>query len=70
MNKERFIRLHNAENNTVVVINIKHIALIDTDEVNERIVSVIYLENTCDVKEFNVNETPEKIYTMIEEIQK
>ena len=28
----------------------------------------IYMNNECDVKEFNVNETPEKIYAEIEKI--
>ena len=68
MYNPKFIRLHNSENNTVVVINIGSIALIDADEENGRPVSVIYMNNECDVKEFNVNETPEKIYAEIEKI--
>ena len=70
MNTPKFIRLHNSENNTVVVININGIMLIDTDEENGKTVSVIYMSNDCDVKEFNVNETPEKIYSMIEDFNK
>lgn len=70
MNKMKFIRLHNAENNTVVVINIEHICVIDTDEVGGRTVSTIYMDTVSSIQDFQVNETPEKIYQMIEEINK
>lgn len=70
MNKMKFIRLHNAENNTVVVINIEHICVIDTDEVGGRTVSTIYMDTVSSIQDFQVNETPEKIYAMIEEINK
>lgn len=66
----KFIRLHNVENNTVVIINIDVICIIDTDEYNGRIVSVIYTNSSANMEDFKVNETPEKIYSMIEEITK
>ena len=70
MNKLKFIRLHNADNNTVVVINVEHICVIDTNEVGGRTVSIIYMDTVSSIQEFNVNETPEKIFTMIEDINK
>ena len=76
MNKARFIRLHNAENNTVVILNVNSITLIDTDEApsvdgkGKRLVSTIYTNSNSDVKEFSVNETPEKIYDMISALDK
>jgi len=70
MNKTKFIRLHNSDNNTVVVVNVERIAVIDTDEVDKRIVSTIYMDTTSSIKEFHVNETAEKIYSIIEEMNK
>lgn len=70
MANTKFIRLHNAENNTVVIINIEHIVVIDTNEINGRTVSIIYLDERAGIQEFNINETPEKIYTIIEEMTK
>ena len=67
----KFIRLHNAKNNTVVLINTDMISLVDTDELvmpgkkEPKLVSTIYTHSASDVKEFSVNETPEKIYEML-----
>ena len=67
----KFIRLHNAENNTVVIVNVEHISLIDTDEFSTkngtRIVSTISMSAGSDIDDFSVNESPEKIYEMITE---
>lgn len=68
--KKKFIRLHNAENNTVVILNVDKISIIDTNEINGRTCSVIYMDASSDIQEFNINETPEKIFTMIEELNK
>lgn len=70
MANTKFIRLHNAENNTVVIINIEHIVVIDTNEIGNRTVSIVYLDERAGIQEFNINETPEKIFTMIEEMDK
>ena len=70
MANSKFIRLHNSKNNTVTVLNIDYIVCIDTDEENDRVVSTIYLNEAANMEAFNVNETPEKIYGMIEEISK
>lgn len=61
----KFIRLHNTGNNSVLILNTEHIVLIDTDEVNGKICSVVYLNKESDLDKFNVNESPEKIYDMI-----
>lgn len=62
---KNFLRLHNASNNSVVIVNINKIDIIDTDETEDgRLVSTIY--TSSDIREFTVNETPEKIYAMLE----
>lgn len=66
--KNNFIRLHNADNNTVIIINIDHIVMVDSDTSKEKLSGLVYMDNTTGVDEFNVNETPEKIYSMIEEM--
>ena len=64
-----FLRLHNVSNNSVVVVSLDTIDIIDTDVTDDgRVVSTLYTNS--DIKEFSVNETPEKIYTMIEELNK
>ena len=66
---KKFLRLHNASNNSVVIVSLDVIDIIDTDTAYDgRIVSTLYTNS--DIKEFSVNETPEKIYTMIEELNK
>lgn len=68
-NIKKFLRLHNASNNSVVIVSLDTIDIIDTDTTDDgRIVSTLY--TSSDIKEFSVNETPEKIYTMIEELNK
>lgn len=67
---KNFIRLHNTDSNTVVVINTEMITLIDTEEVESgKFCSKIYLKNDAELNEFTVNETPEKIYEMIMNIK-
>ena len=61
----KFLRLHNAENNTVVIVNVDTIAVIDSDTYNDRVVSTIYLLKDSDLDSFKVNESPEKIFDMI-----
>jgi len=65
-----FIRLHNASNNSVVIVNVNNIVCIDTDETEyKRIVSEIVLSDASDLESFYVNESPEKIYEMIEKLR-
>lgn len=68
-----FIKLHNADNNSTVIIRIELIAVIDTDTIvkgdTTRTVSTIFLKEEADMKEFKVNETPERIYEMIEKLK-
>ena len=61
----KFLRLHNAESNTVVIVNVDTIAVIDSDTYNERVVSTVYLLKDSDLESFKVNESPEKIFEMI-----
>lgn len=61
----KFLRLHNAENNTVVIVNVDTIAVIDSDTYNDRVVSTMYLRKDSDLDSFKVNESPEKIFEMI-----
>ena len=65
-----FLKLHNSDTNLVTYINIEFVNIIDTVRCEERkCCSKIYLsENAIDA--FVVNETPERIYTMIEEYYK
>ena len=60
----KFIRLHNTNDNSVIVINKESIILIDSNVENDRVVSTIYIEG---LEPLNVNETPEKIFVMLEE---
>lgn len=65
-----FIRLHNASNNSVCIVNVNNIVCIDTDESEyKRIVSEITLSDASDLESFYVNESPEKIYEMIEKLR-
>ena len=67
----KFIRLHNSNNNTVIIVSLEDIICIDTDTDSEdKAVSRIYLKNCSDLESFTVNETPEKIYGMIQTICK
>lgn len=68
MVKNNFIRLHNSNDNSVIIINIDHIVMVDSDTSKEKLTGLVYMDNTTGIDEFNVNETPEKIYGMIEEM--
>lgn len=68
MVKNNFIRLHNSNDNSVIIINIDHIVMVDSDTSKEKLTGLVYMDNNTGIDEFNVNETPEKIYGMIEEM--
>lgn len=63
-----FLRLHITHDNSVVIINKSLIGLIDTCYDNGKNYSEIYLlESLADgVNTIQVNETPEKIFKMLE----
>ena len=62
-----FIRVHNKENNLTVYVKYNVIHIVDTVRCDESTAcSQIYM-NENSIEPFTVNETPEKIYTMIEE---
>jgi len=65
---KQFIKLHNTEDNTLIIINSQNIDLIDTEWVDDRnrYVSHIYTKSET-VTDFYVNETPEKIFQMLNE---
>lgn len=72
-----FLRLHNAETNSVVIINAEMIGIIDTDTItpkdnpaSPRTVSLIFMNKEVGVEEFMVNESPERIYDMINDLKK
>lgn len=67
--KKYFVKLHNAENNLTCYLNCEEIHLIDTIKINDKSCSVIYT-NENSIEKITVNETPEKIYSMIEEYYK
>jgi len=67
--KKYFIKLHNAETNLTLYLNCEEIHLIDTAKVNDKSCSIIYT-NENSIEKIVVNETPEKIYSMIEEYYK
>jgi len=63
MNK--FIRLHNANNNSVIVVNVNDISVIDTQEFEGRLCSYVITRNE-NTPDFWVNETPEKLFKILE----
>ena len=60
----KFIRLHNTEDNSVIIVRSDKIVIIDSNIDYNRLVSTVHVEG---MEPFNVNETPEKIFTMLEE---
>lgn len=68
--KNKFLRLHNANDNSVVIVNIESISIIDSDKDSGKSNSIIYTNSSANMDEFSVNESPEKIYTMLEELYK
>ena len=62
-NRTEFIRLHKAETNTSVVINIADIEYITVGEGVDKFSMVVLRDSR--VEPFAVNETPDKIYKML-----
>jgi hypothetical protein len=62
-NKTEFIRLHKAETNTSMVINVADIEYITVGDGNDKYSMVVLRDPR--VEPFPVNETPDKIYRML-----
>lgn len=63
--KNSFIKLHNAGTNLTIYLNYKNIYIVDAYTDNSKIFSNIIINDNA-ITSFIVNETPEKIYSMIE----
>ena len=64
MNKNKFLKLHSSDDNTVIIVCVNEIILIYTDTVNGNKVTTVYFDNET-IESITVNETPEKIYQFI-----
>lgn len=62
-NKTEFIRVHKAETNTSLIINIADIEYITVGNGVDKISEIVLHDPR--VKPFPVNETPDKIYKML-----
>ena len=67
MNKKKFLKLHSSDDNTVIIICVNEIILIYTDTVDGNKVTTVYFDNEA-LESITVNETPEKIYQFILDI--
>ena len=67
MNEKKFLKLHSSDDNTVIIICVNEIILIYTDTVNGNKVTTVYFDNET-IESITVNETPEKIYQFILDI--
>ena len=67
MNKKKFLKLHSSDDNTVIIVCVNEIILIYTDTVDGNKVTTIYFDNET-LESITVNETPEKIYQFILDI--
>lgn len=62
-NNSEFIRLHKAETNTSLVVNVADIEYITVGEGADKTSTVVLRDPR--VAPFSVNETPDKIYKML-----
>ena len=67
MNKKKFLKLHSSDDNTVIIVCVNEIILIYTDIVDGNKVTTVYFDNEA-LESITVNETPEKIYQFILDI--
>ena len=67
MNKKKFLKLHSSDDNTVIIVCVNEIILIYTDTVDGNKVTTVYFDNEA-LESITVNETPEKIYQFILDI--
>ena len=71
MNKS-IVKLHNREDNSVILVDFNNVPVVDTVEIDERNCSMIYFEVYRDDMDhyFEVNETPDKIFAAYSELAK
>lgn len=62
-NKTEFIRVHKAETNTSIIINVADIEYITVGDGVDKVSKIILHDPR--VEPFPVNETPDKIYKML-----
>ena len=67
MNEKKFLKLHSSDDNTVIIVRVDEIILIYTDTADGSKVTTVYLDNES-IEAITVNETPEKIYQFILDI--
>jgi len=65
MERKKFIRLHRASDNNSVLVPIEVLLFIDSGHNNRKDARVILKDSRVDP--FYVNESPDKIYKMLEE---
>lgn len=66
MNNTDFVKLHSSDDNAVIVINTECISLISQTVSNNKKYTTVYFNNDS-VETVTFNESPERIYQMIED---
>ena len=61
-----FLKLHDADDNSIIIVNQTLITLIHISVINNKKNTVIYINNE-DINNITVNESPERVYSMIME---
>ena len=61
MSKNKFIKLHSKEDNSVIIARISKISLVTTDNDYSGKMTTVYFDDE-NIDSITVNETPEKIY--------
>lgn len=67
MSKNKFIKLHSKEDNSVIIARISKISLVTTDNDYSGKMTTVYFDDE-NIDSIIVNETPEKIYQNIVEL--
>ncbi len=67
MSKNKFIKLHSKEDNSVIIARISKISLVTTDNDYSGKMTTVYFDDE-NIDSITVNETPEKIYQNIVEL--
>lgn len=65
---KKFIRLHNSNDNSVVIVNVEQIVCIDSKSEGNKNLGEVYLKDCSDMDSFTTNESPEKIFEMLEKM--
>ena len=58
---KNFIRLHNSDDNGVIIVNTDTIVIVGTKRDGDRTMAKLILKNYANISPFSVNETPEMI---------